>query len=602
MKRLLLVLVLVVCIGAVSATNLNFQNPTDNNSITHRYTSATHTLNWVESATGGNNYVITKGGSTSYAFSGFTLPNSYAATYAAATFTGSTTHDGRSQPGVAFFDAAGTLTYNTGIYGDSWSDPPQRVEVKITGGTAYIYSNGILRVTKTGLTQTPSFIGFGWNGANSGGSYGTAVNSIYWDDYVYGQTENKYVFGLPESDDNKFIILEDIVNSANDGLFNTTSNTQTDANYMYGTWARGNVSLEAEYNNESVNLINYVDQTVWHTNYTGDTATRGSVTIDIKTNVIDAGAPDGIYVLTIPGSGQYSNRIVKKSTGGTIYFDRDVYSRGETANVTYEMTPDCWDQSTYTYHLLIIDGLTGERVYDATIPSGTSYRTGTFDYTFADDDNIGVYYAAIEGVVTATPTTAHWFAADYAELSSYMSFYGYVNDGETETPIPGANVTISQYANSVTYAYDSPDGSYNSYGYNLRSGLNTVFNITASGYDQYYVSLITASARQKYLNFTLEKTPTYAGIGIGGVAREGVLGVDNAVTYGYGAPIEGATVYVYNTTENETYTTTTNSAGWYLCDNGALCYLVNARPYIVQGNKSGYNPSPTYPVTVTGVF
>ena len=520
---------------------------------------------------------------------------------------GSTTHCARNVQPLATTYWAGSRTvpssggYERIVLYDStltsigtWyqiSATTDRFEVKISAGTAYIYNNNVEVGTITGLTVNPSYVAFCENQAITGAGG--------WDDIVYGQNENKYVFDLPET--NKFIILKDILNDANDGLFNVTGNTQEDTTYMSGIWARGNTSLEAEYNNETIQLINYIDHTVWHTNYTG-TDTSGTVTIDIKTNLIDASAPDGIYVLTIPESGTYSNPITKQSTGGTIYFDRDTYNRGETANVTYEMTPDYWDQSTYTYHLLLIDGLTGERVYDATIPTGASYRTGFFDYTFADDDNIGVYYTVIEGVVTATPTTAYWFAFDYAELSSYMSFYGYVNDGETETPIPGANVTISQYANSVTYAYDSPDGSYNTYGYNLQSGLNTVFNITASGYDQYYVSLTTASARQKYLNFTLEKTPTYGGIAIGGVAREGVLGVDNAVTYGYGAPIEGATVYVYNTTMNETYTVETNTAGWYLCDNNALCYLVNARPYIVQGNKTGFNVSPTYPVTVTGVF
>jgi hypothetical protein len=466
------------------------------------------------------------------------------------------------------------------------------MEIKIVGGTTYYYRDNVLNGTFATATN-PAYIMFGQ-------SVSCNAQSL-WTDYVYGQSENKYVFSLPATD--KFYILEDILNDANDGLFNISSNTQQDSHYMPGHWARGNTSLEAEYNNETIQLINYIDHTVWSTQYTGDTAIFSDIVINIKNDIIDAGAPDGMYVLTISGSGQYSNPIMKRSTGGTIYFDRDVYNRGETANVTYEMTLDYWDQSTYTYHLLIIDGLTGERVYDATIPSGTSYRTGTFDYTFADDDTIGVYYAVIEGVVTATPTTAYWFAADYAELSSYMSFYGYVNDGETETPIPGASVIISQYANSVTYDdVTDANGAYNTYGYNLQSGLNTVFNITASGYDQYYVSLVTASARQKYLNFTLEKTPTYGGIAIGGVAREGVLGADDVVTYGYGAPIEGATVYVYNTTMNETYTVETNTAGWYLCDNNALCYLVNARPYIVQGNKTGFNVSPTYPVTVTGVF
>ena len=84
--------------------------------------------------------------------------------------------------------------------------------------------------------------------------------------------------------------------------------------------------------------------------------------------------------------------------------------------------------------------------------------------------------------------------------------------------------------------------------------------------------------------------PSVSGIGIGGVAREPI----------YGVPISGATISVKNSTTSESYTETTNAAGWYLCDNGHSCSLVNTRLYAVQGSATGYNTSPVYSVVVSG--
>ena len=98
------------------------------------------------------------------------------------------------------------------------------------------------------------------------------------------------------------------------------------------------------------------------------------------------------------------------------------------------------------------------------------------------------------------------------------------------------------------------------------------------------------------LNFTLNSTtPTYTGLGIGGVARDGIL-TGTTITSGYGRPIGGATCYLRNQTGGESCTNVTNTAAWYLFDEGNGCVLTSARLYDVWCSKLGYSNSPNYTV------
>jgi hypothetical protein len=49
-----------------------------------------------------------------------------------------------------------------------------------------------------------------------------------------------------------------------------------------------------------------------------------------------------------------------------------------------------------------------------------------------------------------------------------------------------------------------------------------------------------------------------------------------------------------NASNGESYTKTTNNAGYYLCDEGASCFLTTKRPYDVWGEKARYDNSPNY--------
>jgi len=182
-----------------------------------------------------------------------------------------------------------------------------------------------------------------------------------------------------------------------------------------------------------------------------------------------------------------------------------------------------------------------------------------------------------------------WMNYDTAELTGYMKFEGKVINGENETVINGANVSIWQgttYFNHIT----SVDGNYTTDAA-FYSGATTYINVTADCFYQYTYSFTPLEAKTIPLNFTLTPlNPVHSGLA--------VLGTDRDTTYG--RPIPYATNTVYNTTYGESYSVTANGAGWYLLDAGDGAYLTDGRLYFVMGSKAGYSNSQAYPVIPRG--
>lgn len=564
---LLALLALLVC--PVMATNLNFQDGSGNASLAFFDTGvATVTGGWVETTDAKNNYIAvtsTVPGVPTWSGGYTILSNPSSTSYAAATYLGD---DAGARLGIALLDGAGTVITETHLADVA---PVSRIEVKTSGGTAYFYDDGVLKGTHAGLTANPSYVGFGVYYPVSNG-----VTTRKYDDLVYGASENMYVLGLPES--SSYIVLDDIANDAADGVYNITSSTQVDANNMYGTFSRGNgTSIPPDtLENQSINLVNYASGAIYDTKYTGTDYTR-SLTFDIKTKLIDANAPDGWYALTIPGTGAYSNMILKRSNGATVTWDRDTYSTGDTGTVISVIADGgYWDPGAYTYHLGVMD------IYGTFHGDNTtiSAQTSTVTHEWSEDDNPGVYYA----VLFATTADGHQyiFGLDWAELENTLSFTGYVNDAQTGLIISGANLSYTQGA-TVVNTLSGFDGNYTSGGF--ATGAPVTTNVTATNYLQYVYSFTPTRAKTINLNVSLVPlTPTYSGLAIGGVARDSE----------YGRPIQDATAVVTNTTTGGWYTKATSMTGWYLCDEGTSCFLQTKTPYSVWGNKSGYHNSTVY--------
>lgn len=584
MRRILLIVCAILLIAGASATSLNFQNPGDYNYVTYYGMPGTTLsgLSWSESTSGANNYIIVSHARGGY-YTVFTLKSSVPTTYASSTLVGRSggVVDVYFRYAAVLFDDTKTpiaVIYNTSTYFRG-SDGYGKWEVKISGGNAYLTKDGQFVGSVTGLSANPSYVGFG--------SYplGSADSDCYsyWDDYVYGQTENMITFGIPESDDDAFVILQDVTSSANDGVYNTTSHTQANANYMSSTWSRGNITIGADSTqpNLTLQLENYYTHVVYATNYTGN-GYAGIVDWNIKTKLLDVNAPDGFYAITSPSTGAYSNVIKKTSNGATVNWGSKTYSLGDTGTVIYYVLDGgYWNTATYDYKIAVfslIDGFKGN--------TSLSSQSGSVTHSWSESDPTGVYYALLYAT-SKTTGQEYIIGSDYTTVSSYVNFNGYVNDAQTTAIISGANVSMVQdsiVCNSISLA----SGAYNCTGFIIGSPLE--INATATGHRRYNYTITPAAPKTIYLNISLvADTPTYTGFGIGGVDRDTI----------YGRPIEGATVIVKNTSLGTTYAKTTSMTGWYLCDDGASCSLVTKTPYSVWGQKVGYLNSANY-TAVTG--
>ena len=291
------------------------------------------------------------------------------------------------------------------------------------GGEAYIYRNGIFKAKSAPLSVNPSYVGFGTTTSNHFGI-------CDWDDIVYGDTENKYIFGNPESE--SFILKKDFVTPASTG-FAFSNFTTISSNNMTSTWGKTNITYSG---NESVVLMNVDTGTIYSYQYTIYSA-FGVIQWPLNEAIFNSGAPYGRYYVTIPGSNSYSEEIWYIGSGATISFNQNTYSQQDVATMTYSISGAYWDTSTYSYSIDVISGTTGSTVHSQAITASS----GTDTYTFTSTDPQGVYYA----VVKATPNAggdAIWMNYDYATLSAYLTLTGYVNN-ETAMVLSGANVNIT---------------------------------------------------------------------------------------------------------------------------------------------------------------
>jgi hypothetical protein len=578
MKRLLLVMFIAACIGVASASSYDFQSPSDVNSInfTHWHEGGgsigSISTSYVGNISGGNSYMslTSCSGVEVRDYNSMTLFNPAPTTYAAATWWGSTNY---GSPGSVLYDAnKNPIAYSSGFTG-----PAGRVEVSVVGGTVTYYINGISAGSGTGspVSQNPSYIGIGNFYSHTYDSCGSSL----WDDYVSGDSEQRTVIGMPDA--YGYYIKKDLTNPSANGFYNATTNALVYSATMPVTFSRSNLSGEALVN-ESIYLIHRSTGTAYGTMYT-NTDTARQLQWDIGTDLFDTTAPYGMYTVKL-GTAYGGSDIPYIGGGASVVLDADSYSTGDTATATYTIADDYWQPGTYTYRLDTISGTTGTTIDSQAVTTQNGVKT----IAFQEDDTIGVYYAVL---IRTSGSNDEWMNFDYAELNSYISFEGYVND-QDGNPLDGANVNISQntvISDTTTIA----DGNYTA-SPGFYSGTSTLINVTKSGYTQYYVSLIPLVAKTVPLNFTLvDSTPTYTGLGIGGVARDGIL-TGSAITFGYGRPIPDATVYLVNASNGESYTKTTNNAGYYLCDEGASCFLTTKRPYDVWGEKLRFDNSPNY--------
>jgi hypothetical protein len=578
MKRLLALLLILALAYPVMATQQMWTNYGDDYNIL--YTESPTYSSWTRTA-GLNNYAYANSQSAwgSYPYAGVMYNFPYQTTYSAITLA-YTPGNYFSRIVCRLRDANQNVVQSVGLNnGDSRSNV--RYEMKIDGATPRYYANGVLLTSGAAIGQNPFYVE--WDSyTTSGTGLGNLV--VYWDDYVIAEPSAMQM-SLPEGNNETIIILKDIVNPAQSGLAFGENGTIINSNYMTGgRWSRGNATIGADLlqPNESIEFRNLGSGVVYATNYTG-TGLYGTMAWNVKTMLIDSGAPQGTYGLYRPKTGEYGDSLMYKSNGASVHWDRDTYSVGDTGvAVYYVLSGGYWDTSKYSYKVSILN-----QYYQYLQNTTLTESSGSVDYTFTTDDTEGIYHA----ILTATTQDGYEYllGSDYAELSAYFGINGYVIDGQHLTPIANSAVNITQGSIVLNQSSDV-DGKYATEA-SLSTGESVFINATATGYRQYTYSFVPLAAKSIALNITLvPDTPDVTGIGIGGIARD--------VTYG--RPIDQANVSVRNVTNGQEYFKLTNIAGWYLCDEGSVCDLVANRLYAVQGKKLSYADSAVYQVVAVG--
>jgi hypothetical protein len=576
MKRFIILLLLVLVVPSVGALQLDFQNAGDfadqidcvrgtyNDGDTSGATSPIPSwCTYVHDTSAGNSYLnvyssATQSGYGSPYYSGFMINSvPLISSYAAATNVGGTGDYGVHSIAISLMDSSKVNMY---YYRFAYVGPA-RWEVKVTGGTAYIYKNGVLQVTSSALAQNPSYIGFG---THTSAAQGANANN-YWDDYVYGTSENKYIYDMPET--GAYIIKKDMLNPAASGLY-TSGGVIVDANYMSTRFGRGNSAVPPDaLTNESINLVQWGGVIPYATLYTS-TDYAGARIYNIHEALINSTAPYGYYAITIPGSALYSDPILYESGGATVTWDKDIYSVGDTGViVSYVASGGYWDPAVYDYQLVVQD------IFGNVIKSQTvNTQSGSMSVTFTSNDNLGVYYAILKAKLKSSATYDIWMSVDAAELQAYIVFNGYVMNAESGAVLADATVNVTQgiaTKNSIS----------GSYGWNSTNNWlsGSQFNITTnkSGYTSDVRLFTPLTSKSIALNISLVPSPaTTVGTSVGGVVRDNV----------YGNPVVGATYWVQNGT---THSSTTNIAGFARVDN----LPVPNTWYNVWSSKTGFGNS-----------
>ena len=552
---LLILLAAMVLVTGVQGLSLTFQNPEDFSAQVICLGSPT-ACSWTHNSSGGNSYVNAGNMKVSNA-------EPKIMTYSAATVI-----SGWTYTAVCFYDQAKTsMACTSTSIGDN-----SRVEAKIEGGKGCVYDDGELDGCTGVLAVNPSHIGYG--------------NTISVDDIIWGSTESKYIFGMPESG---YFLMKDILNPAASGFYRANQTDPTGAPILITSSQFTSTFGKGSGDNETVTL-QYWPGGAYQNYYTG-TSWAGPIYWNLTDFFSDStAAPYGLYITTIhdqvPLTDPYvvSDFIPYIGSGATIQYDKNSYSVGENAVLTVIVSDSYYDTSTYAYHVVIQD-IYGTEVYDEPISFTTiSPYTGTATYQWSEDDDEGVYY----GLIYATrldDDVELLMDYDTADLNSVLVIEGYVFGAETELVISGALVNVTQGVTTDALT-TAADGNYTTTSTFVANAPTTIF-ASATGYDTYQHVFTPLRAGTIQINLTLMPTnPAHSGIALGGLARSPP----------YNRTINNALVTIQNASAPYgNYTALTNSVGYYIKD-----YMPNNYWWNIWGSKTGFSNSSIYQKLVVG--
>jgi len=567
MKKLLLFLIVILAIvSSVQGLALTFQNAADFSEQV-QCIEGTNCI-WSHNTTGGNSVIANNGqGGYPILISQTGLPM----TYAAATISTN------NAPNVLFYDSTKTRQGSGMCYCDHTvihDALPYRCEVIITAGRATVYANGVdvgsingNYCPNTVMSTNPFYIGFGMSA----------------DDVVWGNTEAKYIFGMPE---NGYFLMKDILNPASSGFYRVNQTNPNGSPTLINSL--NFTSTYGKPNNLSETVVfTGAGQTPLSYTTTGNSS-AGTIYWDLLT-FFNSNAPYGLYRTEInpqPNSPSFATSawLPYIGSGANIQFDKTSYTVGETATITVTMS-DSYYQATSNRNVTIQD-VYGTNVFTDTGLSFTQLQTGEWQavttYTWDGEEvEEGAYYGLLYANIISNNNVV-LMGYTVVSLSSTLVIDGFVKDAQTTNGISGAIINITQGIDTDSIT-SGVDGNYTSLA-DFSASSYTTLTAGATGYENYSTSFLPVGIGAIHLNLSLMPiSPTYTGIALGGLVR----------TPPYNQTVDSATVLVAN--GSYSYTVTTNSAGFYIIND-----LPNNLVFDIWSHKTGFSNSTIYKLLVVG--
>ena len=548
MKHILLALIiLALVLPFASATTISLKEDFQ--------TNGSYVNNWISTTSPGIKVWDTYGHSYAYAGAGAVV-NRYAIAYTYAAYTQVTA----GALTVALKDSTGASLYN---YVNAGA-PSGRYEFIITSGVCRVYRNGAWIATSGALATNPYYF------------YVQGATTSSFDDFVVGYVEDPVIIGSLPSD---WFIMFSASSPASTGLYmlnpyNSSAPFLKNSNYFGVSYGRGsNASTTLRVTDPTGSVM--ISQPV--------TNSSGELTLPISSLASSGIIRNGLWRVSLADSAT-SGYFWVMGSGASGAWSQESYTQGDTATFSYTILDSSWNAGTSTYRFDVLD-VYGNVVDTQSITTQTGSKSVTTDSTKYPS---GVYYGA---VIQTTGGEDTWLAADAMEVSAYIKYVGGIYDAESEAQIT-SNVTVTINQGSIADTTYTTTGVYNSTdGLAFGTGSLTTFTVSASGYQTSVTSFTPLAAKTIVKNITLiRSSPTCpVGICLGGLANETV----------YSRPVPAVTIAITNATYGESYTTSTNSVGWYNLGESDGVFFTNGRCYSVTASKPGYTGN-TYLKCVVG--
>ena len=446
--------------------------------------------------------------------------------------------------------------------------PDDRYEMKVIGGHPTLFLNGVATPPAAAITADPTYavlMYMYWNGHDL--TYYSVPRPFH--NIVVGETTDHHaISALPSN----WTILRDMITPTATGVYAWSPAlgqwVSKNSLYMYVDADKEDLGTTENViiRNSNGIIINMTPVTNVHTLIQYNV----SQLLTTPVPLVGATLPDGRYQVGFSGSSVIEYFWIQ-SSGAVITFDKDLYHAGDTAVLTYAITPGYYDTTTYVYTYKVID-IYGDELSAGSITSATgTVSVSTSDYTQ------GVVYAEILATKIADPNAIFVLGWDETEMVETLYINGYVMNAETGGVLNGANVSITQ-GSQTNFSHSIPSGAWNSSAAWATGALSVATDLT--GYTSDLRSFTALTSKTINLNISLmPDPPTSVGVTIGGIVRDDV----------FGNPITGATYHVGSNTA------TTNIAGF-----ARVGSLVQGTVYDVYSTKAGYGDSTHHSVTAVG--